>query len=205
MATTTKVISLQNLERFWANVQAHYAYIDDILGSSSTADFSALGTGYSSLLSLSTTMKNFLTAADASTTAINRWKEIEDFLAGITDSQTLTGLLESMQTTLQTAINGKATTTQGGYADSALQNVTAAGSGFITLSATAKSGNNGAKTQALSASLTVQAVSTADSNHQGLAEASDVRTAIDATANTYATTEEINAIFTPASSSSSES
>lgn len=113
--------------------------------------------------------------------------------------------LQQRMTAAETAINGKATTTQGGYADSALQSVTAAGSGFITLSATAKSGNNGAKTQALSASLTVQAVSTADSNHQGLAEASDVKAAIAATANTYATTEEINAIFTPASSSSSES
>ena len=81
MATTTKVISLQNLERFWVNVQAHYAYIDDILGSSSTADFSALGTGYSSLLALSTTMKNFLTAADASSTAINRWKEDTDIVS----------------------------------------------------------------------------------------------------------------------------
>ena len=201
MATQTKVITLQNLERFWANVQAHYDYIDSILGSSTIADFSALGTGYSSLLALSTTMKNFLTAADASSTAINRWKEIENFLAGITDSQTLTGLLESMQTTLQTAINGKATTTQGGYADSALQSVTAAGSGFITLSATAKTGNNGAKTQTLSASLTVQPLSTADSSHIGLAEASDVKAAI-AAANTYATTEEINAIFTPASSES---
>jgi len=201
MATQTKVITLQNLERFWANVQAHYDYIDSILGSSTIADFSALGTGYSSLLALSTTMKNFLTAADASSTAINRWKEIENFLAGITDSQTLTGLLESMQTTLQTAINGKATTTQGGYADSALQSVTAAGSGFITLSATAKTGNNGAKTQTLSASLTVQPLSTADSSHKGLAEASDVKAAI-AAANTYATTEEINAIFTPASSES---
>ena len=202
MATQTKVITLQNLERFWANVQAHYDYIDSILGSSTIADFSALGTGYSSLLALSTTMKNFLTAADASSTAINRWKEIENFLAGITDTQTLTGLLESMQTSLQTAINGKATTTQGGYADSALQSVSASGSGFITLTASAKSGGNGAKTQALSASLTVQPLSTADSSHKGLAEASDVKAAIAAAANTYATTEEINAIFTPASSES---
>lgn len=35
----------------------------------------------------------FLNDADASDTTINRWKEIESFLAGITDIQTLTGLL----------------------------------------------------------------------------------------------------------------
>ena len=35
----------------------------------------------------------FLEDADASDAAINRWKEIESFLAGITDTKTLTGLL----------------------------------------------------------------------------------------------------------------
>ena len=199
MATTTKVISLGNLQTFWTNVQEHYAYVATILGSTDTSDFSALGTGYSDLLSLSTTMKNFLTATDASETAINRWKEIEAFLTGVTDSDTLTGLLESMQTTLQTAIDGKATTTQGGYADSALQTVSASGSGYLTLSAASKTGNNGAKTQAISGSLTIQPIATADSSHQGLAEASDVKAAIDGASNTYATTSEINAIFTPAS------
>jgi hypothetical protein len=104
-----------------------------------------------------------------------------------------------MQTTLQTAIDGKATTTQGGYADSALQTVSASGSGYLTLSAASKTGNNGAKTQSISGSLTIQAIATADSSHQGLAEASDVKEAIDAASNTYATTAEINAIFTPAS------
>ena len=36
----------------------------------------------------------FLNDADASDETINRWKEIESFLAGITDKETLTGLLE---------------------------------------------------------------------------------------------------------------
>ena len=38
-------------------------------------------------------VNTFLNDADASDTTINRWKEIESFLAGITDIQTLTGLL----------------------------------------------------------------------------------------------------------------
>lgn len=39
-------------------------------------------------------VNTFLNDADASDTTINRWKEIESFLAGITDTKTLTGLLE---------------------------------------------------------------------------------------------------------------
>ena len=40
----------------------------------------------------------FLEDADASDATINRWKEIESFLAGITDTETLTGLLaENLQ------------------------------------------------------------------------------------------------------------
>lgn len=38
-------------------------------------------------------VNTFLEDADASDAAINRWKEIESFLAGITDTETLTGLL----------------------------------------------------------------------------------------------------------------
>ena len=64
-------------------------------------------------------------------------------------------------------------------ADDALRTVTASGSGYVTLTAGAKTGEEGAMTQALTASLTVQPVSTADGTHMGLAEASDVRTALE--------------------------
>lgn len=40
--------------------------------------------------------KSFLNDADASDTTINKWKEVESFLNGITDTQTLTGLLEDL-------------------------------------------------------------------------------------------------------------
>lgn len=55
----------------------------------------------------------FLEDADASDATINRWKEIESFLAGITDTETLTGLLAE---NLQSAK---------GYADTKVQQGTA--------------------------------------------------------------------------------
>lgn len=51
----------------------------------------------------------FLNSADTSNSTINRWKEIESFLKGITDTQTLTGLLESLRTDLQTNIEDNTT------------------------------------------------------------------------------------------------
>ena len=71
-----------------------------------------------------------------------------------------------------------ATAKQGGYADSALQTVTASGSGYLSLTASAKSGDAGAKTQAINGSLIVQPLATADNSRQGLAESSDVKTYI---------------------------
>lgn len=43
-------------------------------------------------------VNTFLNDADASDTTINRWKEIESFLTGITDTKTLTGLLNDTLT-----------------------------------------------------------------------------------------------------------
>lgn len=42
--------------------------------------------------------KSFLEATDPGNNTINKWKELEAFLAGITDTQTLTGLLQNVQT-----------------------------------------------------------------------------------------------------------
>lgn len=41
--------------------------------------------------------KDFLESTDPDNTTINRWKELESFLAGITDTETLSGLLEAVQ------------------------------------------------------------------------------------------------------------
>lgn len=64
----------------------------------------------------------FLEDADASDATINRWKEIESFLAGITDTETLTGLLAE---NLQSAK---------GYADTKVSSGTA---NMVTMSANA--------------------------------------------------------------------
>ena len=62
-----------------------------------------LGDNYKDLFTVAQTLKTFLDDSDAHETAINRWQELEAFLSGITDSQTLSGLLEEMKTTLETA------------------------------------------------------------------------------------------------------
>ena len=59
--------------------------------------FSALGANYSTLWSLANTLKTFLEAKDTADSTINRWQEIETFLQGITDTETLSGLLEQLE------------------------------------------------------------------------------------------------------------
>jgi hypothetical protein len=73
-----------------------------------------------------------------------------------------------------------ATPTQGSYADSALQSIAkGTDSDYISLTVSSKSGNDGAKTQTVSVGATMQAISTASSQNQGLVEASDVKDYID--------------------------
>lgn len=59
--------------------------------------FSALGANYSTLWGLANTLKTFLEAKDTADSTINRWQEIETFLQGITDTETLSGLLEQLE------------------------------------------------------------------------------------------------------------
>lgn len=61
------------------------------------SSFSSLGGNYNTLFSLANTLKTFIEGTDSAATTINRWKELEDFLNGITDTQTLTGLLNSLK------------------------------------------------------------------------------------------------------------
>ena len=70
-----------------------------------------------------------------------------------------------------------ATAAQGKKADSALQSITKGTDGsYVTTTVGAKSGN----AQSISTEVTVQAISTASSKAKGLAEASDVKTYVDA-------------------------
>ena len=67
------------------------------------AAFDVLGGNYSSLWALANTVKTFLEASDTSDATINRWQELESFLQGITDTDSLTGLLETMKQEIGTA------------------------------------------------------------------------------------------------------
>lgn len=49
------------------------------------------------LQNLQTLVESFLNDADASEATINKWKELESFLSGITDQETLSGLLASLK------------------------------------------------------------------------------------------------------------
>lgn len=70
-----------------------------------------------------------------------------------------------------------ATATQGGKADTALQSITKGTDGsYVTTTVGAKSNNS----QSIATKVTVQAISTASSTAKGLAEASDVKTYVDA-------------------------
>ena len=70
-----------------------------------------------------------------------------------------------------------ATAAQGRKADSALQSITKGTDGsYVTTTVGAKSGNS----QSIATKVTVQAISTASSTAKGLAEASDVKTYVDA-------------------------
>ncbi len=59
--------------------------------------FSALSGDYATVFAFVSKVKTFLESADVADTTINRWQEIETFLQGITDTETLTGLLQQMK------------------------------------------------------------------------------------------------------------
>lgn len=66
--------------------------------------FNTLGDKYNTLFALANIIKTFLESADASDATINRWKEIESFLNGITDTQNLTSILNNLKSEIKTEI-----------------------------------------------------------------------------------------------------
>ena len=66
--------------------------------------FSALSGSYATVYAFISKVKAFLESADVADTTINRWQEIENFLQGITDKETLTGLLENLKTEIKNEI-----------------------------------------------------------------------------------------------------
>lgn len=63
-----------------------------------------LGANYKNLYAVAKTLHDFIESQDLADTTINRWKELEAFLTGITDTETLTGLLEELKTSLESKI-----------------------------------------------------------------------------------------------------
>lgn len=57
----------------------------------------ALGANYKDLFAVANTLKTFLEANDTADRTINTWKEIENFLQGITDTESLTALLNALE------------------------------------------------------------------------------------------------------------
>lgn len=91
----------------------------------------------------------------------------------------LTATVYGLGTAAYTASTDYASSTQGGYANSALQSISKGTDGtYVTTTIGTKSGNNGAKSQTVGVAVTIQAMSSADSTHKGLAEASDVKSYI---------------------------
>lgn len=66
--------------------------------------FTALSGDYATVYAFISKVKAFLESADVADTTINRWQEIENFLQGITDTETLTGLLENLKTEIKNEI-----------------------------------------------------------------------------------------------------
>lgn len=92
--------------------------IIDILRSGSTpeqikAALIALGDGYRDLYTIASTLKTFLESADTADATINTWHEIETFLQGITDMQSLTSLLSQLETRITEAYTAKIDETVG--------------------------------------------------------------------------------------------
>lgn len=56
-----------------------------------------LGENYKDVFAIASTLKSFLEATDTADETINKWKELKSFLDGITDTETLVGLLSDME------------------------------------------------------------------------------------------------------------
>lgn len=74
------------------------------------AKLAELGTNYASVLAIGQTLKSFLEGKDLADSTINKWQEIESFLSGISDTETLTGILADIQANLDASLEEVKTT-----------------------------------------------------------------------------------------------
>lgn len=69
------------------------------------AELAKLGEKFSTVEEIGRTLKQFLEDTDYADSTINKWKEIESFLSGISDQETLTGLLNQITQNSKEEIN----------------------------------------------------------------------------------------------------
>ena len=73
--------------------------------SEAQAELAKLGESFSTVEEIGRTLKQFLEDTDYADSTINKWKEIESFLSGISDKDTLTGLLNQITQNSKEEIN----------------------------------------------------------------------------------------------------
>lgn len=83
-------------------INGELAKVRELIKSGATLDQAriallGLGQKYSTLYSLASTVKTFLEATDTKDKTINTWVEVENFLQGITDTESLTALLKELE------------------------------------------------------------------------------------------------------------
>ncbi|MBR4441511.1 MAG: hypothetical protein IKS00_08190 [Bacteroidales bacterium] len=104
----SKVSEIVSDPNFAAAPTAHSHAVSDVEGLGTR--LTTLETSKTDYEAFKTLVSTFLNAVDASDTTINRWKELEAFLSGITDQETLAGLLLQLKNEITALIPAPAPT-----------------------------------------------------------------------------------------------
>ena len=104
----SKVSEIVSDPNFAAAPTAHSHAVSDVEGLNTR--LTTLETSKTDYEAFKTLVSTFLNAVDASDTTINRWKELEAFLSGITDQDTLAGLLLQLKNEITALIPAPAPT-----------------------------------------------------------------------------------------------
>lgn len=92
----------QRASKVEETLSTHILKIRDMLKDGATLDEAKaalleLGNNYKDVFAIASTLKSFLEATDTADATINKWTELKAFLDGITDTESLAGLLADME------------------------------------------------------------------------------------------------------------